>query len=59
MNRILVLLLRLVLALPAQALDLQGLYAQALTASRQGGISRRRCPCGIGFLSRPQRMRLL
>ena len=36
MNRILALLLSLVLALPAQAFDLQGLYEQALTASRQG-----------------------
>ena len=36
MNRLLVLLLSLVLALPVQALDLQGLYEQALTASRQG-----------------------
>ena len=36
MNRILVLLLSLVLALPEQAFDLQGLYEQALTASRQG-----------------------
>ena len=36
MKRILVLLLSLVLALPVQALDLQGLYEQALTASRQG-----------------------
>ena len=36
MNRILVLLLSLVLALPVHALDLQGLYEQALTASRQG-----------------------
>ena len=36
MNRFLVLLLSLLLALPAQALDLQGLYEQALTASRQG-----------------------
>ena len=32
----LVLLMSLVLALPVQALDLQGLYEQALTASRQG-----------------------
>ena len=32
----LVLVLVLVLVLPAQALDLQGLYEQALTASRQG-----------------------
>ena len=36
MNRFLVLLMSLVLALPVQALDLQGLYEQALTASRQG-----------------------
>lgn len=36
MNRLVVLLLSLVLALPVQALDLQGLYEQALTASRQG-----------------------
>ena len=36
MNRLLVLLLSLVLVLPVQALDLQGLYEQALTASRQG-----------------------
>ena len=35
-NRFLVLLMSLVLALPVQALDLQGLYEQALTASRQG-----------------------
>ena len=33
MNRFLVLLMSLVLALPVQALDLQGLYGQALTAS--------------------------
>ena len=36
MNRFLVLLMSLVLAMPVQALDLQGLYEQALTASRQG-----------------------
>ena len=36
MNRFVVLLLSLVMALPVQALDLQGLYEQALTASRQG-----------------------
>ena len=36
MNRFLVLVMSLVLALPVQALDLQGLYEQALTASRQG-----------------------
>ena len=36
MNWFLVLLMSLVLALPVQALDLQGLYEQALTASRQG-----------------------
>ena len=36
MNRFLVLLMSLLLALPVQALDLQGLYEQALTASRQG-----------------------
>ena len=36
MNRLLVLLMSLLLALPVQALDLQGLYEQALTASRQG-----------------------
>ena len=35
-NRFLVLLMSLVLAFPVQALDLQGLYEQALTASRQG-----------------------
>ena len=39
MNRLLVLLLSLVLALPVQALDLQGLYEQALTASRQGDFA--------------------
>ena len=36
MNWFLVMLMSLVLALPVQALDLQGLYEQALTASRQG-----------------------
>ena len=36
MNRFLVLLMSLLLALPVQALDLQGLYEQALTASRKG-----------------------
>ena len=36
MNRLVVLLLSVVLAMPVQALDLQGLYEQALTASRQG-----------------------
>ena len=36
MNRFLVLLMSVLLALPAQALDLQGLYEQALTACRQG-----------------------
>ena len=39
MNRILVLLLSLLLALPVLALDLQGLYEQALTASRQGDFA--------------------
>ena len=57
MNRLLVLLLSLLLALPAQALDLQGLYEQALTASRQG-ISGRLCPFGIVFWSRRLRMPL-
>ena len=38
MNRFIVLLLSLVLVLPVQALDLQGLYEQALTASRQGDL---------------------
>ena len=36
MSRLVVLLLSLVLAMPVQAVDLQGLYEQALTASRQG-----------------------
>ena len=36
MSRFLVLFLSFLLALPAQALDLQGLYEQALTASRRG-----------------------
>ena len=45
----------LVLALPVQALDLQGLYEQALTASRQG-ILWRRCPFGTAFWSRLQTM---
>ena len=36
MSRLVVLLLSLGLAMPVQAVDLQGLYEQALTASRQG-----------------------
>ena len=39
MKRIVVFLLSLLLALPVQALDLQGLYEQALTASRQGDFA--------------------
>ena len=46
MNRLVVLLLSLVLALPAQALDLQGLYEQALTASRQGDFVEALPPVG-------------
>ena len=46
MNRLLVLLLSLVLALPVQALDLQGLYEQALTASRQGDFCGGIAPLG-------------
>ena len=57
MNRFVVLLLSLVMALPVQALDLQGLYEQALTASRQGILSRR-CPSGTASWSRLLRMQL-
>ena len=38
MNRFFALLLSLVLSMPVQALDLQGFYEQALTASRQGNF---------------------
>ena len=55
MNRFLVLLMSLVLALPVQALDLQGLYEQALTASRQGDFVEA-LPSGTAFWSRFQRM---